>query len=290
MTTRDPIPAIVETEATGETAAVFAELRTVLGVPFVNLIWRHLATIPGGLDWTWSLLRPLYGSAALEEAAQALCARINVACLPLDGFVYDAVGVDTEARRAIAALIVDYNRANALNFLALSMACRVLRGEHLVPTTAAPRAASAVPSPGVVGVATPPLPTMNALSPALHALVLDFDSFGRIAPSTAVASLYRHLGHWPGFLALAHTALAASHRDGRLRMQQEMLIERSREIVTLRLEPLLPAVPPLPGAAERDRILLALDEFTRLMIGRMVVMGTALLALLPGEAMRPRAR
>ncbi len=51
MSHRDPIPAIAETEGTGDTAVLFAELRTALGVPFVNLIWRHLATIPGGLAW-----------------------------------------------------------------------------------------------------------------------------------------------------------------------------------------------------------------------------------------------
>ncbi len=58
----------------------------------------------------------------------------------------------------------------------------------------------------------------------------------------------------------------------------------------LRLEPLVQTITPLPGAAECDRILKAIDEFTHLMIGRMTMMGIALLALLPNGATSSRAR
>ena len=58
----DPIPAVREDAATGATAAIFADLRATLGVPFVNLIWRHLATMPGMLEWTWALVKPLQAS------------------------------------------------------------------------------------------------------------------------------------------------------------------------------------------------------------------------------------
>jgi hypothetical protein len=49
MNSIDLIDAVPESEAAGETARVFAELRGTLNVPFVNLIWRHLATIPRAL-------------------------------------------------------------------------------------------------------------------------------------------------------------------------------------------------------------------------------------------------
>ena len=42
----DPVPAITEAEATGETAEIFADLRNTLGVNVVNLVWRHIATFP----------------------------------------------------------------------------------------------------------------------------------------------------------------------------------------------------------------------------------------------------
>jgi hypothetical protein len=44
----DPVPAIAEASATGAVAEIFADIHTVLGVEVVNLIWRHLATIPDG--------------------------------------------------------------------------------------------------------------------------------------------------------------------------------------------------------------------------------------------------
>ena len=53
----DPVPAITEVAATGETAAILADIRQVLGVDVANLIWRHLATIDDALPRTWRMLR-----------------------------------------------------------------------------------------------------------------------------------------------------------------------------------------------------------------------------------------
>jgi hypothetical protein len=48
----DTVPAITEAAATGEIASIYADIRQVLGVDLVNLIWRHLATIDGALPHT----------------------------------------------------------------------------------------------------------------------------------------------------------------------------------------------------------------------------------------------
>jgi hypothetical protein len=48
---RDPLPAITESEATGLIGEIFADIHRVYKVGVVNLIWRHLATIAGGLPW-----------------------------------------------------------------------------------------------------------------------------------------------------------------------------------------------------------------------------------------------
>ena len=53
----DPVPAITEAEATGETAALFADIRAVYRVSVVNLIWRHLTIMPGVLPHVWATLR-----------------------------------------------------------------------------------------------------------------------------------------------------------------------------------------------------------------------------------------
>lgn len=68
----DPVPSVSEAEATGDIAELFAECRTTLGMSFVNLIWRNLASIPDGLRWTWETIRPLYNHGAIYHEAQAL--------------------------------------------------------------------------------------------------------------------------------------------------------------------------------------------------------------------------
>ena len=67
----DSIAAIPEEDASGDIATLYADLRATLGVPFVNLIWRHLATIQGGLAWAWTLVKPLYVIGASRGPADA---------------------------------------------------------------------------------------------------------------------------------------------------------------------------------------------------------------------------
>ena len=52
----DPVPSIREADATGDIAVLYDDIRATLGVPVVNLIWRHLAVLPGGLSWAWATL------------------------------------------------------------------------------------------------------------------------------------------------------------------------------------------------------------------------------------------
>ena len=68
----DPVPAVTEAEATGETAAIFADIRAVYRVGAVNLIWRHLATIPDALPWAWRAIRPVYMDGALVHVWTAV--------------------------------------------------------------------------------------------------------------------------------------------------------------------------------------------------------------------------
>src|SRR5258707_9656420 len=78
----DPVPAISESEATGLIAEIYADIRCVYRVGVVNLIWRHLATIPGGLPWAWSTIRPLYVNGTLGREAAALRAALSLPELP----------------------------------------------------------------------------------------------------------------------------------------------------------------------------------------------------------------
>lgn len=280
----DPIAAIPENEASGETAELFADLRATLGVPFVNLIWRHLATLPGVLPAIWERVRPLYVSAELEGRAEDLrVAATTVGIEPLPVSVWDCAGIDERARVAVGHLVGDYNRANSINFLALSTASIILREESPKAKNRRPP----TPAPArTIDTEAPPLLPMGGMPAEVRGLVQSFDELGRLGASEAIASLLRHLAHWPAFLAVSYAALLPHHRAGTLQTAQHALISEGRGIAAAELLPLVPADRFDLPASSRERALAAIDDFTGLMIGRMVVMGTALRRLLaaPEEA------
>ena len=277
----DPIPAIAETEATGEVAAIYADLRATLGVPFVNLIWRHLATIPDALPAIWRLVRPLYLSDELDTRGADLRAAATVPGVePLPTALWDCAGFGAEARGEVGRLIDDYNRANSVNFLALSTASVVMRGD--VAPGPARRDVAAVLVPRAVPEARP-LPSLSDLEPAARALVGRLDGLGRLGESAAIASLYRHLAHWPVFMAIAYAALLPHHRSGVLQTAQQTLVVEGRGIASEELIPLLASDSFSLAQEAKASAIAAVEDFTNLMIGRMTVMGTALRSLLPGQ-------
>src|SRR5260370_19294202 len=80
MKAQESVPSVREEEAAGEIGEIFSDIRKTLGTSVVNLIWRHLATMPGALPWTWSTVRPLYlGSAANHAEAPRRSLRLPAA-------------------------------------------------------------------------------------------------------------------------------------------------------------------------------------------------------------------
>jgi hypothetical protein len=278
----DPIPAIAEQDATGDIAYLYEDLRATLGVPFVNLIWRHLATIPGGLAWVWTLVKPLYLGGQLEQLSEEAHALVRLpALLPIPDFVWACVAVDRSDRKVIATLIESYNRANGGNLLALLVAVSVLRNGPPV-LRASGHIAQAGDSHRPALEAVPPLPGLSELSPPVLALVRQLDGFGRLGSNDAIASLYRHLAHWPAFLSMAYAALEPLHRSGELASAQQSVLAFGRQqsaVLASHVNGELPALAP----DVRGAVVGALDGFTRLMIGRMIVMGKAMRSLLPPD-------
>ncbi len=117
----DPVPSIPEAEATGSTKAIYEDFKAVTGVPVVNLIFRHIATFPGCLPWSWEVLRPLYASGAVATYAKQLMDDLETPTLPgLPRAALRAVGVDASGESAITRILDAYNRSNPMNFVALT--------------------------------------------------------------------------------------------------------------------------------------------------------------------------
>ena len=59
----DQIPFVLERDAAGATADIFADIKAIQRVAMVYLIWRHLAVVPAQLERAWQAARPIYMSA-----------------------------------------------------------------------------------------------------------------------------------------------------------------------------------------------------------------------------------
>ena len=81
MQGKESVPSILESDATGKVAEIYADIRQVLGTSIVNLIWRNLATIPGALEWTWITAKPLYRGPA-PGYAEAVRRAIDLPVVP----------------------------------------------------------------------------------------------------------------------------------------------------------------------------------------------------------------
>ncbi|QQS12228.1 MAG: hypothetical protein IPK81_22420 [Rhodospirillales bacterium] len=265
MSGGDPVPAVREDAATGDIARLYADIRATLGVPVVNLVWRHLATIPGALEWSWNSVRPVYLDGAAAGAAAAL--RDAMPLVPVAGLPRDALraaGVDAAAETAIRGVLASYDRSNTMNLLTLSALRARIDG---VPAEPAPalHAGGGNDAPD----ALPPLLARDEMAPETWRLVLRLNALGARDDGRIVASMYRHLAHWPPFLALLWTTLSPPGQDGRLVAAidgvQSLAVARAPALIG-RLAP--PAAAPSTAALDATRR--ALDDFIVHAIGKMV--------------------
>ena len=248
----DPLPAVTEADATGAVAAMFADIRAVTGVGVVNLIWRHLATIPGGLEFAWGAIRPRYSDGALVDAADQIRARIAVPDLGRLVLPDPAAGL----------IIAAYNRTNARALLALCALIARLDGVAAVPQAAhQPRFEDDLP--------LPPLPALAALPAELASLVLRLNLMGAGRPDPILASMYRHLAYWPELLATLEPRLDALDRAGRLRPMIVAALDTGRAAGQA-FAPSLADMPAL-AAAELPLVRAALVRFAEDALARMVV-------------------
>ena len=227
----DTIP---EDEAAGIVKDIYADMRAVLGIPVVNLIYRHIATLPGCLEWSWATLRPLYASGAIGRSAQRLAARVALPPLPrLSPAVLAAVGVNPESIRAVLRTLDTYNRANPMNLIALTVLLAYMEGRvsprAKTGRSVAPRDAP-VAAPAQPDDALPPLLAVERMPPDTAALVRELAAIGVEEGDVAMPTLWRHLAHWPGYLALALTLLRPLEANGWLGEAIEALRQRKEEL------------------------------------------------------------
>jgi len=251
----DPVPAIAEHEATGETARIFEDMRETLGIPVVNLIWRHLATIPGGLEWAWASAKPIYASGAARGASKALQDRLAVPMPePLIPGALRLAGVGDANAQTARAVVAAYDKGNGLNLTALTA---------LVVAPAGP--APVLPTePDRPGAPVPRVLSESDVDADTWRMVLALNELGARPEEPILATMYRHLAYWPGLLGLMQVGFAPLERSGALRRS----IGQARDIAraeAARLAQLRADAGPGPEPAVR-----AIETFADHVICRMV--------------------
>lgn len=279
----EAISTITEKDATPSVSAIFADIKVTLGVPFVNLIWRHLATIPGGLEMTWSLAKPLYSSKVLNESARTLRLQSSLAdrFSPWPDSVRAALGLSLQDKSEIVLLLEDYGHANSRALLILSYLFANLsaqssalgQGEERVAEPLAqidPFSQLEINKETSIKPARP-LPAPAEMTTEVAKLVKILNTFGESVPSPAEPSLYRHLSYWPSFLAAFWLAVEPMERQGLLVREATDLYARASSIVN-QWKPVFSVDETIVPEA-RTQVLKSLDHFTYAVIARMVVHG-----------------
>ena len=212
---------VAEADATGAQREMYAEIRHWSGVPFVALIYRHLAASPGALEWAWNVLRPAMTRGVLQERAWQLAAQIDIPVAPqLPRAALRVAGIDARDEAKIVDILEAYNRANPINFLAVKCLARALETDA---SRTSRRPATSTWSPPAQVPALPKMISPAAMSPSVRAAAALLANRNGNEASALWPSLYRHLAHWPTFLGYAVVLVtpafaaidAASGRFGR---------------------------------------------------------------------------
>lgn len=280
MLSADPVPAIAEAEATGEIAALYADIRATLGVPLVNLIWRALAAIPGGLSWAWPTVKPLYEARLIQSEGRLLLKNQRLPAMrPMPTAALRAVGVDAAAEQRIRDILESYDRGNPLNLIALSSLLAIVRDEVSGERRRRPSAPSSADAP--LSFTLPPLLPLDTMPAETMALIRAVNRLGARGRDHIIVSMPRHLAHWPGFLSLYCALLAPLDASGALYRCIDAVVADG-QLRGTRLAGAL-AKDGLPPAQSREAIVATLDDFVRNAISRMIPVVSLLKLAMPAE-------
>lgn len=258
---------IREDAAEEQIAAIYADIRAVIGVPMVNLIYRHIAVFPGALAWAWNALRPHVLSGALAVPVHRVLTEAQATPWPQPSRQNH---LRDNASEEMSAVVDWYNRGNAMNLVTML----ALRHARVLPLPASPPARPASARHPHATPLEPPLRLTDIADP-LRARILDVSARQGLATAGVTPTMYLHLARWPQSLELALNGVEAAIETGDL----ERAVERIRavavpEAMTLASALRTSATP--PSDEDRRRINDALDTFTSIAIPQMIAVGTHL--------------
>ena len=201
----DPVSAIAEDDAVGEVAEIFADIRNTMDIPLLTSIWRTLASIDGGLKAVWGETKPLYLAGYPQAALHSIFDGSPLPKpQPLVAGQLECVGVSKSELVQVRSILAAYNRSNGMNMLALSCLLVEPRGRPLPKP---------MPSSALRWGPLKKLLPKAEIPRSVWELLLEINKFGS-SNGGGLATLWRHLARWPGFLSLLHAAFSPLQSAG----------------------------------------------------------------------------
>jgi hypothetical protein len=268
-----------ESDVRGALAKIYEEIRVYCGVPYVSSLQRHVATMPGCLEYAWAACRPAFLDGTIPETAWRQVNMISVPPFPpLTTASLRLLGVDAAGARAIRNICDNFTRVSPINLLFAGCVECLIEGAALGgrstdrPTWNTPDMLP--PMPAMVDVAD----TTPDIASVLMLLRTE------IGGKPFVPGLYRCLAHWPGYLAHAATLIEPLLNNDEARRARatiaETIISAADEIIA--------SLPPIPESyttpsREQGRAIISAIKTYRVTSPEMVVFGTLLRNALPRD-------
>ncbi len=275
------LPELSEADATGELAAIYAEIRRCSGVPYVSTLQRFLATLPGVLEWGWAVVSPAMTSGKAPEAAWAAAAAADQPPLPpFTPPVLRLLGVPDEDVETIRNIAANFARVSPVNVITGALLEPLATGKPAPSGSGYGNADWQAPTPLAD---MPKLPGMDGLSPdlrnAMDTLLVP------IGGAPFLPALYRQFVRWPAFAAYLAAVIPPRRADPAVQAAEARaingIVEAGRALYQDLPPP--PAHLPPPDAATAALIDEAIQRY-RGTSADMICTGNALLEALPPSA------
>lgn len=189
--------------ATGNIKDIYNAIERALGVKLVNLVYRHLATVPGTLEWAWGTVGPAFQNGVFAQKSEDLGSVGNVPVTESVSFGEAGLSVDDGSR--VLETLDAYNRANPMNALSLRVIALALEAGR--PAVGFVPSAGTGGSESVRGTDSGDLSALLPMAPLEGLPPATMDTLYRLAALTTgqdrrlVPSLFRHFTAWPALLS-----------------------------------------------------------------------------------------
>jgi hypothetical protein len=210
------------------------------------------------------MLRPLYTTGLLNAEARHFRENVILPKLPkLSQPVLLAAGIDTLGQKTITTILESYNRTNLINLISLRAGLARLNSVAEYNEIKVEKVEEVPLDP------LPPLPAMAVLDSHIRILIENLNSICE-EDGTIIASMYRHLAYWPGYLSLIKTLLDPVVENGRV----QSIINTVRDDTSsqgIRVAPHLKPIDPTLNEVVLADIRTVLTLFTEHPLSKMVV-------------------